>query len=334
MASRSPSRSRAATPAGATASWTLAAPAGLQITQLEVRRFLGRRSDSWTADIATAEETVLDTCERGAQPVCTRGGAEGNDTASFSGLRTRSIALRVVCRPPTDVSECVGRPSTQAWVAIYGANVLVEDSWPPEISALTSPLFAPGWHRGTGQIATTALDASGVKALAVSVGGVDLGSRSGACDYSRMQPVRTEPGGGLRRRHVATRRRNARGSSHGRRMPPIRPSTATATLRVDRNAPAAPSELAVERNPDGTLALLWTNPGQGTAAPISGARYEVCSALGVGCVGGPLPSQRGSRGSIRSRFPTASTWSRCGCRTRPATASRRMPRCSTWTRAR
>ena len=39
--------------------------------------------------------------------------------------------------------------------------------------------------------------------------------------------------------------------------------------------------------------MLWTNPDQGTAAPITGARYEVCSALGVGCVGGPVASGQG-----------------------------------------
>jgi hypothetical protein len=34
------------------------------------------------------------------------------------------------------------------------------------------------------------------------------------------------------------------------------------------------------------LAFAWTNPDQGSAAPITGARYEVCDALGVTCVAG------------------------------------------------
>jgi hypothetical protein len=62
-------------------------------------------------------------------------------------------------------------------------------------------------------------------------------------------------------------------------------AVATAMLRVDRTAPTAPEGLGVSRNADGTLALGWANPDQGTAAPIVAARYQVCDALGVACSG-------------------------------------------------
>ena len=37
------------------------------------------------------------------------------------------------------------------------------------------------------------------------------------------------------------------------------------------------------RNADGTLAFVWANPDQGTAAPVAAAHYEVCDALGAAC---------------------------------------------------
>jgi hypothetical protein len=64
------------------------------------------------------------------------------------------------------------------------------------------------------------------------------------------------------------------------------PSVATAVLRVDRHAPEKPLELAVERNPDATLAFVWRNPDQGVAAPINAARYAICDAAGANCVAG------------------------------------------------
>jgi hypothetical protein len=60
-------------------------------------------------------------------------------------------------------------------------------------------------------------------------------------------------------------------------------AASTAVLRVDRTAPAAPDALSATRNGDGTAVLAWTNPDQGTAAPIVAARYRVCDALGVTC---------------------------------------------------
>jgi hypothetical protein len=59
--------------------------------------------------------------------------------------------------------------------------------------------------------------------------------------------------------------------------------TATAVLNLDRRAPEAPQDLAVLRNADGTMALVWSNPAQGAAAPVAAAHYEVCDALGTGC---------------------------------------------------
>ena len=81
-------------------------------------------------------------------------------------------------------------------------------------------------------------------------------------------------------------------------------SDATSTLRVDRTAPAPPGDLVVMRNADGTLALLWKNPDQGSAAPIAAARYEVvCERAGSGCAGGPWPAAQGLARSTSLAMP-------------------------------
>jgi hypothetical protein len=63
-------------------------------------------------------------------------------------------------------------------------------------------------------------------------------------------------------------------------------AASTATLRVDQHAPGAPVGLKAERAADGTYSLTWSNPGQGTAAPVVKAHYRVCDALGAACTNG------------------------------------------------
>ncbi len=61
------------------------------------------------------------------------------------------------------------------------------------------------------------------------------------------------------------------------------PATSTATLRIDQHAPTAPQNLKAALADDGSYVLTWTNPSQGTAAPIVRAHYQVCDALGLAC---------------------------------------------------
>ena len=61
--------------------------------------------------------------------------------------------------------------------------------------------------------------------------------------------------------------------------------TATTVLKVDRHAPAMPENLAVERNPDGTMTFVWTNPAQG-----DGRARRLRALRGVRRRGGGLQS--------------------------------------------
>jgi hypothetical protein len=270
--------------AHAGASWTIAAPAGLQLDRLDVKRALGRVSAAWQVTASTPER-VLEACDAGDAATCRLGGA-GSDPTAYTGLNAPSVTFRLECHPPDDdlacvgrnyTQACVGRNNTQAWVALYGATARVIDPAPPAVEPLN---VSPGWHSGSEPLAVAAADASGIKSLSVSAGPTKLFERQLACDYSRMQPCPATArdsvtldkleDGIYEVTAVATDAADQAG-------------TAAATLKLDRRAPGPPQDLAVLRNADGTLAFVWNNPDQGTAAPVAAARYEVCDALGAAC---------------------------------------------------
>jgi hypothetical protein len=269
--------------AGAAAGWTVSAPPPLRITHLAVERYLGARNDGWVAGILTAEGTELDRCERPWwADRCERGDASGpgpRNAVAFAGLQTRSVSFVVRCTATT----CAGASSLPAaWLAVYGATVTVEDPAPPTVSGLSGTITAPGWHTGTDTASFSAADASGVKQLRLLAGATELARQDQACDYGRMQPCPAQanasvsvgmsrvPDGTHELRAVAVDAAGQEGAAVG-------------TLRVDRTAPAAPEDVVVERAEDGTYTLRWTNPPQGTAAPVVAAHFALCDPLGVTC---------------------------------------------------
>jgi hypothetical protein len=275
---------------GAAAAWTITAPAGITIRRLDVQRAFQKWDRDWNVAVSTAEGATLDTCQiGGAQVSCSKGLDAGTQTAVYAELGTRSVSFGVQCLATHDCSG--GTTPIQAWIAVYSAIVSVEDPAPPAIEPLSGALIAPGWHEGTERIDLAASDASGIKRLSLTAGDTTLYDQPQSCDFSRMQPCPASkretlnvdtsrlPDGTHQLKAVATDAAD-------------QPAIATAVLKVDRHAPEKPTGLAVERNPDGTLALVWTNPDQGTAAPITGARYEVCDAAGSNCVAGELMGGR------------------------------------------
>jgi hypothetical protein len=276
---------------GAAAAWTITAPPSTALRRLDVQRSLGKRDKDWSVVVRTAEGALLDTCEIGPEQFsCSRGPSQETDTIAYTDLRTSGVSFRVEC---IGAFFCAGWTSpTQAWIAVYSAVALVDDPAPPVVEPLSGALLAPGWHRGVEPLELGAADASGIRSLSVTAGGTSLYHQDQSCDYSRMQPCPAS-----RRETVAVDTSWLVDGTHELRAvatdAAAQPGTATATVRIDRTAPAKPNELAVERNPDGTLALLWTNPDQGTAAPIVGSRYEVCDAMAVRCVSGAMAAGRG-----------------------------------------
>ncbi len=263
--------------AHAGASWTIAAPAGLQLDRLDVKRALGRISAAWYVSASTPAR-VLEACDENDGSTCRLGGG-GSDPIAYTGLNAPSVTFRLECLPPDDDLACVGRNNTQAWVALYSATARVSDPAPPALEPLN---VSPGWHNGSEPLVVAAADASGVKSLSVSAGATKLFERQLSCDYSRMQPCPASArdsvvldasklgDGTYDLKAVATDAADQAG-------------TATATLKVDRHAPESPRDLAVLRNADGTLAFVWDNPDQGATAPVAAVHYEVCDALGAAC---------------------------------------------------
>ena len=189
---------------------------------------------------------------------------------------------------------------------MYSAVILVDDPAPPTVEPLTGALLTPGWHSENGSLSVGASDASGVKRLSLFAGSTTLYDQAQSCDYARMQPCPAS-----KREAVAIDTSKLPDGTHQLSAVATdaaeQAGTATAVLRIDRHAPATPIALAVERNPDGTLALVWTNPDQGTAAPIVGARYDVCDAAGQNCVAAALVRRSGHRArSLRGDRPRES----------------------------
>jgi hypothetical protein len=229
--------------------------------------------------VVTAEQSLLEDCPISGGFSCSRDSA-----TTYRDLATRSVSFVVEC-VTTSLPCANGQSLTQAWIAVYNSVALVEDPSPPAVEPIVGSVVAPGWHSGTEQVGVAASDASGVKALGLTAAGVDLGERQQACDYSRMQPcppgmratfaadLSKLPDGTHQLQGVAMDAADQRGMS------------TAIVLRVDQHAPAAPTGLAVDRNPDGTLALTWSNPDQGTAAPIVAAHYQVCDVAPASCGG-------------------------------------------------
>ena len=261
------------------ATWTIAAPAGLELQRLDVKRALGRISAAWRVTASTPVR-VLEACDQGDPTVCRLGGAGGEQVA-YTDLHAPSVSFRLECRPPApdDDLACVGRNSTQAWVALYSSTARVEDPAPPALEPLN---VSPGWHNGVEPVTVAAADASGVKSLSVSAGATKLFERRLPCDYSRMQPCPAAA-----RESVAIDTSKLDDGTYELKATATdaadQAGAATAVLKVDRHAPEPPQELAVARNADWTMAFVWTNPGQGTAAPVAAAHYEICDALGAVC---------------------------------------------------
>jgi hypothetical protein len=256
--------------AGSGASWTIAAPPGLLLQRLDVRRSIGRLSSTWRVEVSTPER-VLEGCGDGDPANCKRGNA-GGEATSYLNLGSRAVAFRIECDPSDADAACVGRQNTQAWVAIYSATAQVDDPAPPAVSAV----IPPGWQNGTESVDLQATDASGVKSMSLFAGDTKLFEHQQACDYSRMQPC---PASQHETASVDTAKL-ADGTYQLRAVATDaadQPGTATGVLKVDATAPAAPTGLVLSRNPDGTYGLSWADPEQGAAAPIVAARVQVCA---------------------------------------------------------
>lgn len=274
---------------GASASWSIAAPAGTTLSSLSVRRYFGKRDENWNVAVRKADGTALETCDfdPNTQLECTVGSdvpTDAENYVTYDNLNTQSVSFGIVCQ--AGAFTCLsGSTQRQAWIAVYAATATVSDPDPPSIGAPQGSLIAAAgsWHRGTEEATVPATDASGVKTASVIIDGSSLATSPQACDYTHMQPC---PGSVDPSMDV-----NLAGLADGPHQLQVAATdaagqqelTTASELLVDNHAPTAPLNLAVQRNADGTYAATWTNPAQGSAAPITGAHYRVCLQGGTSC---------------------------------------------------
>jgi hypothetical protein len=261
-------------PPGAQASWMVEAPAGTSIVRAQLSRHLGNRG-SWRASIVSGDGSILENCPIVFGLHCelgSRAGIGSENTTTFLGLRTPRIELRLQC---ASASTCANNPTVeQAWIAVYSAKVSVEDPAAPVVAPVTGT-YGAGWQRGTATVGVSATDASGIRTLRVSAASRELASLAPACDFTRMQPCPGSvsetfsfdtaqlPDGTHELKVVATDAADQAAEAVGK-------------IRVDRNAPGAPTSVKIAPGPDGAFVLTWTAPEQGTASPIVAAHAAVC----------------------------------------------------------
>ena len=218
-----------------------------------------------------------------------------------------AIESRLLCARPDDkVCDASGR----SLAGVRALTITLDDSSRPT-SSISGDLTGPGWLRGTRSLSFSDRDAgSGLRYAQTSIDGAIRGHTELACSKAliagqwratRMQPCPVAAGGthsiptavlsdGTHRlRHCGV---DFAGNSG---------CTADRVIKVDNNPPAAPENLAVtggdQWRRDNGFDLTWTDPGQGSGAPIVAHRYRVTGPGGF--ESGPVLHYRtGSTGGV------------------------------------
>ncbi|MEA2288119.1 MAG: hypothetical protein QOD55_116, partial [Solirubrobacteraceae bacterium] len=181
---------------GAYAHWRFDAPAGTSITRLRFWREIGKRVNDWELYSRTAEGTKLAAtdCTRPPDEFTCQVGFPGGPPADWPGLDTTFVRVGMLC---VETSCATGATLHEAWTAIYGAKVTVDDPTKPIATGGGGPLFAGGYLRGTVNATVgSASDNTGIRALQVREGATVVAEALQACDYSRRVPCADLTGGG------------------------------------------------------------------------------------------------------------------------------------------
>lgn len=238
---------------GSSARWTLTAPSGTTFDEVTVRRRLEKIDRDYEIEV-NADGTLVDGCRNGVR--CE------DEVATRTYEPTAQLAFSVGCAEPS-CQNSTGNP--RAWLAVQNATATIDDPKPPTLTPVSST-----WQR-VPDVTVAATDASGIASLTLKTGTTTLGTTNLTCDFRHLQPC---PGTGT--------------ATFATALPDgIHPLTAQATdaagqaataqigtLQLDRVAPAAPMGLTVRATGTGRYAYIWTNPDQGTDAPIAAAHLS------------------------------------------------------------
>jgi hypothetical protein len=172
-------------PAGATAGWQVAAPAGDVISGASVNRDLYRQAEGWLPQIVEADGSPL-----AGESCSNNGDCEISGEATHSGLGTTSLAIELVCdSAPVQLTVCANGSSQHfARAELNSATVTITDDQPPQITSTSGELFTGGPVRGTIAGTVDGADNSGVQSTRLYVDGALSAQQQLACDYTRSAP--------------------------------------------------------------------------------------------------------------------------------------------------
>ena len=276
-------------PEGARAEWRMTAPANTAISVLTLSRALeAGGDDDWLAYTRT-DTAILESCHSGpGVSRCVTGNSltfpASPTAATFSGLSATWATIGAYCLP-NGFGCGTGFAVHQVAATLHQATVTLTDPVAPVPSQPIGPLAQSGtWLRGTTSLNGSATDlGGGVASLRLLVDGVPktgTGQASFACDYTYAVPCPLSGSATLSLNTttltdgphtVAVRADDAGGATANNG------STTPWSILVDNHAPGSPTNLTLDAAPvSGTpIGVSWTNPAQGSAAPIQTDGWEL-----------------------------------------------------------
>ncbi len=267
-------------PRGATASMSLSAPRGAELTRLafgwDGRRvggdwslgLTGASDSDWIAGCPARPNSRRDPCRLG-----------GGTVRQLDGRR--SVRFVAICRGRggcrTDAARS-SRDRARARLAVHGAEVRIGDSSEPNLSGAGGALLGGGWLSGRVEGEFHAADNVGVRSTELEVDGERRSLDPRECDYTRRVPC---PRAISRSYRLDTN--ELRDGEHEIAVTALDTASnvrlLARTIQVDNHAPAKVRDVRLAGR-DGTRStnsfdLRWTAP-QGQAAPIARAHYRLC----------------------------------------------------------
>lgn len=272
------------TPGGASAGWTLEAPATTSITGITYGRHLRTYlDDGWVSQLR-ADATPLESCRVPvSDDTCELGSASGAPT-TFTDLAAQRLWVGIECQPTAPATSCTsGSMLHRAQATLFGASVTIDDPTAPSVSALEGSLAGGGWMRGRQSVAFSASDATGIDRLELLRDDALLLADDRVCDYTRPAPC-AEPGLPVSAAWTSVDTTSWPDGSHvafARASDAAGNMTATApvSVKVDSTPPGAPdvsADSAWDIAPDATWKLPL--PVEADRAPIAALETEVCRA--------------------------------------------------------
>jgi hypothetical protein len=213
--------------------------------------------------------------------------------AGWPAARTYNIAgatkivQRVLCVGSAKTPYCSAR--TLNYIRTFKAKATVVDVSPPGVTISRDNPFTRGaWVRGSQTVRYSALDNVGVKFARAVISGLPSEEHSRGCNFAQRIPCPNGAG------TISIATTELAEGTHGLAVHGLDAAgnvgiSSAVPVRIDNTAPGAvPVALAGSQSWRNTnlFTLAWENPAEVDRAPITAARYRLCTASGTTCVTG------------------------------------------------